>query len=235
MRICIYEDRGVELLEPLTLTRPAFALWCGARTMLERQRAALGADETGLWVRPELVELCRVQYPNMPVNDAAWLRQGPVVLVNARWLPGEATLPSVGGAGLARGKLAYLAHPPGEALPDDLEAFDAWLAVWRDRLPQHDVGGLLLDYLWDYVDHNGEFVCRDEGWFRDHRACRPLPDQVAVVGPNERMLLADDAAVEPFVTADTRHGPVLIDRPAVVHSFTPVAGPCYLGRETQAF
>src|SRR5260370_14443218 len=62
MRICIYEDRGVELLEPLTVTRPAFALWCGARTMLERQRAALGADETGLWVRPELVELCRVQY-----------------------------------------------------------------------------------------------------------------------------------------------------------------------------
>ena len=58
MRICIYEDSGVALLEPLALTRPAFALLCGARPILDRQRAALGACETGLWVRPELVELC---------------------------------------------------------------------------------------------------------------------------------------------------------------------------------
>ena len=55
MRICIYEDNGVALLEPLALTRPAFALWCGAQPLLDRQRAALGADEVGLWVRPELV------------------------------------------------------------------------------------------------------------------------------------------------------------------------------------
>src|ERR1700720_2201668 len=122
MRICIYEDSGVGLLEPLTLPRPAFALWCGAQPMLDRLRAALAATETGLWVRRELVELCRWQHPDMPVNDEGWMREGPVVLVNARWLPGDAALAELAGAGLARGKIAYLALPQGEPLPDEPDA-----------------------------------------------------------------------------------------------------------------
>ena len=38
MRLCIYEDSGAAWLEPITLTRPAFALWCGAERLFERQR-----------------------------------------------------------------------------------------------------------------------------------------------------------------------------------------------------
>jgi UDP-N-acetylglucosamine diphosphorylase / glucose-1-phosphate thymidylyltransferase / UDP-N-acetylgalactosamine diphosphorylase / glucosamine-1-phosphate N-acetyltransferase / galactosamine-1-phosphate N-acetyltransferase len=234
MRICIYEDSGVALLEPLALTRPAFALWCGAQTMLERQRAALGATEVGLWVRPELVELCLLQYPDLPVNDVDWLRQGPVTLVNARWLPGEDAAPDVTtSVGLARGKIAYLTLPIGEALPDEPEHIDGWLAAWRSRLPQADAGGRLLDYLWDFVDQNGATLCRDETWFRESRGQRPAPNQVAIIGPSDRLLFAEDAALEPFVTADTRQGPVLIDRGAIVHSFTRLEGPCYIGPGSQ--
>ena len=91
----------------------------------------------------------------------------------------------------------------------------------------------MLDYLWDFVDTNGAQMCRDEAWFRAGGARRPLPEQVAVVGPAERLVLAEDAAVEPFVTADTRQGPVLIDRGAVVQSFSRLEGPCYIGAGTQ--
>jgi UDP-N-acetylglucosamine diphosphorylase / glucose-1-phosphate thymidylyltransferase / UDP-N-acetylgalactosamine diphosphorylase / glucosamine-1-phosphate N-acetyltransferase / galactosamine-1-phosphate N-acetyltransferase len=235
MRICIYEDSGVQLLEPLTLTRPAFALWCGARPLLDRQRAALGARETGLWVRPELAELCRWHYPAMPVNDEAWLRSGPVTLVNARWMPGDAPTPEAASAGLAGGKLAIVNLPIGEVPPDEPEALDAWLASWRGRLPEHDAGGALLEFLWDFVDGNGEAILRDEAWFRERAGRQTSPAQVAIVGPADRLLLAEDAAIEPFVTADTRNGPVLIDRGAVVHSFTRLEGPCYVGPGSQVF
>ncbi len=230
MRICIFEDSGVALLEPLTLTRPAFALRCGARTLLDRQRAIPGADEVGLWVRPELVNLCRWQYPDLPVNDEAWLRQRPVVLVNARWLPDEsAALDATPAVGRIGGHLAYIALPQGDVPPDE----PGLLERWQSRLPERAAGGVLLDYLWDYVDRNRELLCRDEAWFRNRSARRPAPAQVAIVGPPERLVLAADAAVEPFVTADTRQGPVLIDRGAVVHSFTRLEGPCYVGHGTQ--
>src|SRR5262245_41169820 len=86
MRLCVYEDRHVATLEPLTLTRPAFDLLCGTCSLLERRARALRADQVGALVRPYLADLCRAERPGMEVNDRDWLAQGPAVLVNGRWL-----------------------------------------------------------------------------------------------------------------------------------------------------
>src|SRR5436309_228360 len=157
MRICIFEDGGVSLLEPLTLTRPAFDLLCGAETLRQRQRRALAAAEVGAWLRPGLVELWRGLHPELPINDAAWWREGPAVLVNARWLPdGPVALdPALPHVGLVGKQVAFAVVPSDEAPPTGLEAFDAWLALWKDRLPTVPAGGAMLDYLWDAVDRNG--------------------------------------------------------------------------------
>src|SRR5262245_54352801 len=95
MRTAIVEDRGVLSLEPLTLTRAAFELWCGAATLLQRHRRAVPQGEVGLVVRPELAELTRLDHPELPVNDAAWLGDVSVV-VNARWLPPAEPLADLG-------------------------------------------------------------------------------------------------------------------------------------------
>src|SRR5262245_18544657 len=87
MRICVFEDRGVHTLEPLSLTRPAFDLRCGAATLLERHAHAFAACQVGALVRPVLAGVCREAHPGLWVNDPDWLRAEPTVLVNARWLP----------------------------------------------------------------------------------------------------------------------------------------------------
>ena len=88
MRICVFEDAGVGDLEPLT---PDAA---GVRPALRRRRrcwsgscAASPRARSASWCGRRLADLCRLTHPNLPVNDAAWLRRGPTVLVNARWLP----------------------------------------------------------------------------------------------------------------------------------------------------
>jgi UDP-N-acetylglucosamine diphosphorylase/glucosamine-1-phosphate N-acetyltransferase len=234
MRICIFEDGGVPLLEPLTLTRPAFDLLCGAETLRQRQRRALAAADIGAWLRPGLVELWRGLHPELPINDAAWWRERPAVLVNARWLPDgpvalDASLPHVG---LVGKQVAFAVVPSEEVPPTGLEAFDAWLALWKDRLPTVPAGGAMLDYLWDVVDRNGEALIRDEAWFRAGHGARPAPPHVAVQGPAERLIVAEGAVIEPYVLVDTRQGPVLLDRGAVVHSFSRLEGPCYVGPDT---
>src|SRR5262245_29116078 len=87
MRICLYEDRGAPGLEPLSLTRPVFDLLCGTMLLADQQARAFPGAEVGLLVRPELAAVARQERPGVPVNDPAWLRAGPVVLVNGRWLP----------------------------------------------------------------------------------------------------------------------------------------------------
>src|SRR5262245_20766812 len=116
MKLCAFEDSGVEFLEPLSLTRPAFDLRCGVGTLLERQRRNFGAPETGAWVRSNLVSFARLIHPNLPINDDDWLRRGPTVLVNARWLApteviSDLETPRVGICG---SQVAYVVAPSFE-------------------------------------------------------------------------------------------------------------------------
>ncbi|MBI3822142.1 MAG: hypothetical protein HY289_05610 [Planctomycetes bacterium] len=230
MRICIYEDSGVPWLEPIALTRPAFALRCGAECLFERHRRQFAADEVGFWMRPALVELWKLDHPDAPSNDADWVREQATVWINGRWLPAaqtaiDASAPHVG---LVNGRIAYVV-PPGNEAPNGQE-IEAWLGAWRERLPACNVDGTMLDYLWNVVDQNGACLAEDADWFRVEHGARPLPPHVAVTGPAEQVIIADDAEIQPFVYADTRGGPVLIDRGAVIHSFSRLEGPCYVGR-----
>jgi UDP-N-acetylglucosamine diphosphorylase/glucosamine-1-phosphate N-acetyltransferase len=232
MRICVYEDSGSQWLEPIALTRPAFALWCGAERLFERQLRLFAADEVGFWVRPMLAEVWKLEQPDHAVNDVDWAREEATVWINGRWLPGpfariDAALPHVG---IVNEQIAYVVSGRGE-LPSG-ETFEAWLAAWRDRLPSCDVGGTMIEYLWDAVEQNGPILKRDADWFRAEHPARPSLPDVAVRGPAEGLIVAEDATIEPFVCADTRGGPVLIDRGAVVHSFSRLEGPCYIGKES---
>src|SRR5438874_1466737 len=109
MRLCVFEDSGVANLEPLSLTRPAFALRLGASTLLNRFQRIFPATQLGAIVRPALADLCRQMHPDMAVNDVDWLRRGPVLFLNARWLPPAVpvTYPEDGEIGLCAEQLAY--------------------------------------------------------------------------------------------------------------------------------
>jgi UDP-N-acetylglucosamine diphosphorylase/glucosamine-1-phosphate N-acetyltransferase len=230
MRICVYEDSGVPWLEPITLTRPAFALWCGAQRLFERQCRQFGASDIGFWLRPALVGLWKQEQPGHPVNDIEWARQLPTTWINGRWLPPadveiDCNTPHVG---LVDWQIAYVVLPTNQSWPST--DIDAWLNDWKQRLPHRAVGGKVLNYLWEVIDANGEALKRDAEWLRAQHQARPIPANVAIEGPREQFIVAESAAVEPFVFADTRGGPVLIDEGAIVHSLSRLEGPCYVGK-----
>jgi len=112
------------------------------------------------------------------------------------------------------------------------EQFDDWLARWKAQLPAREAGGTMLDYLWDLIEQNPHALERDLPWFRARQAQEPLPPQVALLGPAERLVLAAGVNVESFVVFDTRRGPILIDEGAVIHSYSRLEGPCSIGKDT---
>jgi UDP-N-acetylglucosamine diphosphorylase/glucosamine-1-phosphate N-acetyltransferase len=231
MRVCLFEDKAVEWLEPLTLTRPAFDLWCGAMPLWQRQLRATGATKIGALVRPLLAELCQVAHPHWSVNPAAWLDDAHTVFINARWLPPSQPLIDFSSprVGLVNDDVAYVVA----AAPADLSFanLEQWIETWKRTLPQVPAGGVMIEYPWDLVEHNPATLCQDAAWFSHLRSCA---DEVAVaiVGPPERFVIDAGAMIDPYVVADTRNGPVLIDRGAVVHSFSRLEGPCYVGENS---
>jgi UDP-N-acetylglucosamine diphosphorylase/glucosamine-1-phosphate N-acetyltransferase len=231
VRLCVYEDNRVASLEPLALTRPAFDLLCGSCSLLERQRRAFGARDVGAVVRPDLAALCGLEHPEVAVNAAGWLRRPDTVLVNARWLPPPGAVPDLGEArvGMVGDEVAYVVLPPEVAPPCAPAGVEAWVEGVRDTLPRATAGGSLIAYPWDLVEHNPRALREDLGWRRREMGDPEPPDHLAVVGPREAVLVHPEAALDPYVVADARGGPVVIDRGARVQSFSRLEGPCYVG------
>jgi len=179
--------------------------------------------------RPDLADLQRRQRPNVAVNDAGWLRAGPAVLVNSRWLPPPGSAHDLNRpcVALAGEEVAYAVlgrEHLADCTPDTL---DDCIEGWRNALPQRSVGGRAVRYLWELVDLNGEQIGRD---FEDVTLPgADLQQGVAVVGPRERLWVAPTAHLDPMVVIDTTGGPVVIDRGAVVAAFARLEGPCHVG------
>jgi UDP-N-acetylglucosamine diphosphorylase/glucosamine-1-phosphate N-acetyltransferase len=233
MRVCLFEDRGALDLEPITLTRPAFELLCGLTSLGAKQCRAFPPAPRGALVRPHLADLYRLQAPDVVVNHLAWLRAGPTVLVNGRWLP--PALGSVDVAGpcvaLAGDEVAYAVLGPDHLADCSPNTLDDCLEKWKATLPHREAGGTLLRYLWEVVNHNGEQITRD--WEQAGPTRPVLMPPVAVVGPGDRLAIDPTAQLDPMVVADTTRGPVVIAAGAVVTAFTRLEGPCYVGRRTQ--
>jgi UDP-N-acetylglucosamine diphosphorylase/glucosamine-1-phosphate N-acetyltransferase len=231
MRVCLFEDRFVADLEPLTLTRPAFELLCGQTSLAAKQIHACNADVAGYLIRPHLADVVRLQHPGKPINDLDWLRSAPTLLVNARWLPrpGAPLDLSEPFVAMLDDEVALALLPPELLDYCSPNTLDDCLETWKATLPHRAALGRLLRYLWEIVEVNGEQIERD---FVPANRAAPLV-MPAVVGPAERLRIDATAQLDPLVVADTTRGPVVIDREAVVTAFTRLEGPCYVGPRTQ--
>jgi UDP-N-acetylglucosamine diphosphorylase/glucosamine-1-phosphate N-acetyltransferase len=239
MRICSLEDSGVVNLEPLTATRPAFALRCGITALLDKQIRFFSAETCGALVRPALAALCRQQWPGLRVNDPAWLEGAAagetVVLVNGRWLPpgAAAARPNRPELGLAGDEVAYAALPAEQAAVFTPDRWTWQTARWRQELPQRAVGGRVLRYPWELIEHNVRALQDDFLHERATRCASAVPAGLTLLGDADLLVVDPSAKVEPLALIDTTKGPVLIDRGAVVQAFSRIEGPCYVGPDTQ--
>jgi UDP-N-acetylglucosamine diphosphorylase/glucosamine-1-phosphate N-acetyltransferase len=231
MRLCIFEDGNAADLAPLTLTRPAFDLRCGAVTLRERQQRWLGARAAAALLPAEREGVCRLACPDVELWDPAAPLPGALALANARWLPPSAGSdePAARGVYLIGDEVAYaVLHVT------DLRGRDAAqvLASLPADLPQRQAVGSLIRYPWQLVEHNAAALAQDGVHWAATRASVAVPAGVTVIGPPGQVLLDPAARVEPQVVIDTTNGPVMIDRDAVVQAFSRLDGPCYVGPRT---
>lgn len=229
MRACLVEDRGVRAFDPLTLTRPIFDLYVGFQSLATKQARYFGCGLTGRFVRDELADWIHRTHPHEPVNDLEWLRRGPVLIVNGRWLPPEGPPPDLDGpvAAWADEEIAWALVTPDDLDGVDPQDWDEAFANWRQNLPSRLAGGRMLRHPGDLLAENGCEIDRDLRSRGDQPSQRPI--DITLIGPAGRLRIDPTARIEPMVVADTSAGPVVIDRGAKVGAFSRLDGPCYIG------
>ncbi len=236
MRVLIFEDPHSEKLAPVATLRPVFELICGRDGLRRRLQRWFPTAEFGAWIRPWLVDAYSEEQPSIRVNDPEWIKKGPVLLINGRWLPEKRLTPLdfvTHRAGFLDGNPAWVlcsGEECFELLQCDLNTSIGRFASSQQIIPTN---GKWIHYPWDLVNNNSSQLIRD---FTDEGVSNnPLMEHVQILGDPADVYISSQATLDPYVVIDTRSGPVSIDRDAQIQSFTRIEGPCHIGRGTQVF
>ena len=241
MRITIFEDGFVENLNPLALTRPVFALRCGARLLYEKVLDEYPDASASFFMRGWLAEVYLEKFSShgriKAINDLNWLRGDNHLIVNGRWLFEKSLVESEEVVAVKNETVVY-AYLKEDTLNEGLrkvknltELLDwAKVEVGVKRLDEAKI----INYPWDLVAWNGEEIRREFLHLKNILPRKDLSEfqSIGVVGEKDNLLIAKGANIYPNVVFDTSGGPILVDEGAKILSFSIISGPSYIGKNS---
>ena len=225
-QIVLFEDHLLSDMNPIVLTRPAFAVTCACATLHELVAEAAGAPPAWV-VRGYLARLAARKYAGPPIAEGPKLFLNASVVPDTRYieklreLAGSAR-PFVATAG-GRVSAAFLPDSAPAPRPLTPENITPWLLELK--LP------LLEDELFRTLDHQFEVVKYLEPLFAaniEHRICRGTYREV-----RPRVYAAEEVRVAETCVFHTGTGPVVFDRGAEVRDFAYFEGPVYVGAHSR--
>jgi UDP-N-acetylglucosamine diphosphorylase / glucose-1-phosphate thymidylyltransferase / UDP-N-acetylgalactosamine diphosphorylase / glucosamine-1-phosphate N-acetyltransferase / galactosamine-1-phosphate N-acetyltransferase len=219
--LVLFDDQVARDWQPFTLTRPAGELLFGTRTLRARAEAALGLSCAGHVTAAALADYDEPWAP--PVLTAeAFAGLEDLVVLRSRFVAEPAALPDGPGLLVCDGRVvgARLRAGPDRPGADFFRDPDAHPL----DLPRHELEGQLLEGVWSLMSGNPDRLQRDlEGV-----ELSELPDHVALLGDHP-VSLGRDVVLAPGVVLDARQGPIRLEDGVVVHPFTYLVGPAWVG------
>ena len=253
--IYLYDDARARHFEPFSLTRPLGEMMAGVALQRERWSTVLQLPVVGVVSGAHLAHFDEL---TAPPSASGGIPAGSV-LVNSRFVP-RLRAPSLGDAitGGATGIEApdlwisggrAVAVRTTRELPVEFFA-DGQLAldeVARSGAEAAMLDGRWLEHVWDFIRILPEQLAEDIAYLEQTRFIDGLPQistaptHVTSIGDHPITVVADrvmggerllkGATIEPHVVLDASAGPIYLSGECVIHSFTRINGPCYIGRK----
>ncbi|WP_437188483.1 putative sugar nucleotidyl transferase [Planctomicrobium sp. SH668] len=236
-RIAFFEDQYAKDFAPIASLQPVFELLCGHFSNRERVLRELKPEVWGAFIRPELVETYAEKQPDAILNSDHWIREFPVLFINARCL-----IPSQFLSALLPGQAAWIGETlgafhaaPNLSITPDHELTNDELVQTAWEMERVDVDGTVLRYPWDLIPANPIWLTKDFHSRTDRAGESCLDTRVAIVGNADQVWIDPTSKIDPFVVIDASAGPVWIERDVRIQAFTRIEGPAYIGQGTQLF
>jgi len=237
LMLFVYEDAGFKNFLPLVYTRPVFELRCGNFTILERIQRFYPQEPICLLVREYLVPVTKDKFPKclvLSTKSKIPESKEPTLFLSARAIL-EAKIP-------IEGEDEIFIEPKGASaerkLNQEVIGFRMSCAKLL-RLPittqkikalkSKEVPARLINYPWDLIALNSEFLKKD---FPAGQVKGTLEPRAIIYGDLSRLYLEEGSRVEPGVILDLHSGPIYIDQGARIKATSLIEGPSYIGKNT---
>lgn len=238
IELCLYENDKAEMFDPISLTRPVFSLLCGTKSIIRKISQTLGLVPAACFIRKYLQESVSVSHKNLVVNSGNWVKgKDGILFVDTSWIPAKGFKIESENShlGICSGKPVYYFCKRDilQSLSYVNDNKDLLEGLRGFQLPEKNVEGDVLNYLWDLVENNGNQIIHDMIDF--HPQWNHFENTFGLVGPPAYLFIHPGARIAPFVAIDSTKGPVVIEDGVKIESFTKLEGPCFIGRDTQVF
>ena len=237
-RLNLYDDARAKTFEPFVSSRPLAEMRAGALLIRDRWATVAPSSAIEIIAGPNMREF---DEPDAAPVAGGTLPRGSIV-ANSRCVPALRR-----GAGTVRqsaddahvwrcgGRVAAV-RTGADIAVRDFENGSITLDELGGAGGNEDVlEGWWIDEVWDFVGFLPEILADDLTAISGGpggAARTPTPPHVTIIGSRTITLLGsghDAPTIEPHVVFDVTNGPIVVDRGAVVHAFTRLAGPCYIG------
>ncbi len=233
--IYLFEDAHIDRLYPLTLCRSPLQLLCGAQTILERAKRAIGRPISGILVRSGIAEVLKRRLPGEHINPPVSAKEG-VILINARALLFEPfSEPIPDSAGLSSAAVVWMHLSPQRASQIDwsrilepltLESVLPHMNRQTAKMP-------LVNRPWDLLEYQKTAFEYDFKLFGpaplDTQSKPLIKGSVWQVGEPDLIHIAANVKLHPGVVIDASSGPVIIESGSEIRAHAVITGPCYIG------
>lgn len=236
MRICVFEDNKFDNLYPLTYLRVCFELKCGHTTLLEKIKRKFPDVEISFFVRDCLAKVIKKRFNGTKINEFEVLKDD-CLLINARILLIDSKLELSGNEelGISDGNIIYARVNKKTSeliLSSGVKNFEDYLNSIKQKLPQVNSTEKLISYPWELIANNGKAI-KDDFNFLGGRIDGLFSEQSAICGDKNKVYIAKDTEIQPFVVLDTTHGPIIIDEKVKIFPFSRIEGPASIGKDSQ--
>lgn len=225
MNVYIFEDQRPLDLEPITLTRPAFEIRCGAFTCIERISLHLPDSNMHLFVRPELEELTQETFPGNIVNPEM-VEEGLWLLGNVLWNNDlmDQIVNNKDTAFYHHSTFvgAYLTKDEGqEWVKDGGPSVQDYASTKEEK----NLECKPIHFLWEAIQETGKQLESDIKFFNDYST----PKTDATLINSDQILSHSSAIIAQSSVIDASNGPVVLDKNTVIKPMSYLEGPLYLG------
>ena len=231
MQYIIFDGELTTNFYPLTLTKPAFDLFLGKKTLLEHLVEELNLKEYSLMVQPHLTDITKKKHKTK-INPS--ISEEDTIFVNGRISLNRET------EKLLEQNKHFTVFSSGELVlaklskraSDKLLQGEKSLKNMESDIKRYDLpASILVKSLWDLVERNPSAI--KEQSKKVLLAEAPDLSKCEVLGSNSNLKFEGNVAIESNVTFDLRRGPVLISDGVEIQSNSRIEGPTYVGKMTQ--
>jgi UDP-N-acetylglucosamine diphosphorylase/glucosamine-1-phosphate N-acetyltransferase len=229
LQLAVFEDEFHVNFQPLTLTRPAYMLICGTRTILENILDYLRPEgRIHLFTRPYLAETVAEKLSSFTVNMPDRI-DDEVLLVNGLLLPDPQLMERIStlerDAGLVRDGRVLAARLSHQSIQNIIVS-DTKSIIKKCAKTVKASNGRILKHPWELIDVSPGLISLGRvgsGVLGD------VDQSVRIYGDQGGLYVAEDAVVEYGSVLDTRSGPIHIGAGTVVKPFSRIEGPVWIG------